>query len=543
MKTAGHWARETLRSILALIVVLAVIEAGIRATYFVRNSFVDEVVLPYAYDGDYGPVPPWLDDQRLVEPDPTLVWRGKAGVQRTYVDVFAPIANEDERTSLLRRFIPRPPAGLAASQRWEVSLNSRGYREREFATAKEPGTFRIVCIGDSWTFGANVAEPASYPAQLRKLLRERNAGEQIEVLNLGTLGYASYNGRMMLSRIRELQPDIVIIGFAMNEPTMAGYVAPSPDNGPGSRSIRERLGGIGKTVWKGSALVDLLRYAADIATWKPTSFEARLEGSVKSRMWNESLDAAVTNSEYEPWLAQSLKEYEGYLLTMIDTLVNADSRVILLQAEFWERSPYLGVMQKISAERGVPLVAGSHILARARDSIVADLENRLGLQPSSSPGATNEGKATARVVFRVHAGARSVPRALYLSGNSPQLGASVPNRLAMNDSGEGGDEKAGDNVWSYAAELPPGTPLRYVYTNSGREGVWEGLDVPITRWSRVPEAAAGRTMYLPTEVFGESIMRADPWHTNGVGYALIARALADSIGAGGMRAGRQITRN
>ena len=45
-----------------------------------------------------------------------------------------------------------------------------------------------------------------------------------EVFNLGMLGYASYHGLQLLkTRALDLNPDLVVLAFAMNEPKMAGY--------------------------------------------------------------------------------------------------------------------------------------------------------------------------------------------------------------------------------------------------------------------------------------------------------------------------------
>ena len=46
----------------------------------------------------------------------------------------------------------------------------------------------------------------------------------------------------------------------------------------------------------------------------------------------------------------------------------------------------------------------------------------------------------------------------------------------------------------YQAGFEPGTRFFYVYTNSGREGQWEGVDVPELRHFIVPAAAGGRSI-------------------------------------------------
>ena len=71
--------------------------------------------------------------------------------------------------------------------------------------------------------------------------------------------------------------------------------------------------------------------------------------------------------------------------------------------------------------------------------------------------------------------------------------------------GTHGDQRAGDDIWSYSATFAPGTRLSYIYTNSGEEGKWEGLDVPhIHIRSFTVEAKIGEEKpYRPIESFGK----------------------------------------
>ena len=84
-------------------------------------------------------------------------------------------------------------------------------------------------------------------------------------------------------------------------------------------------------------------------------------------------------------------------------------------------------------------------------------------------------------------------------------------------------------MWSYRTTLPAGTHVRYVYTNSGAPGKWEGLDLPHVRELRVAAQNDGGPMYLPIESFGRIYMQADNWHPDASGYDLIARAVVDAL--------------
>jgi Starch binding domain len=201
--------------------------------------------------------------------------------------------------------------------------------------------------------------------------------------------------------------------------------------------------------------------------------------------------------------------------------------IVLLYNEFWRDSPYLKVLQRISRDERVPLVDSSALIAGAQKSIEEELEKKLDLQPRKSQRGNAHGEI--EVVFRLFADKWSVPKTMYIVGNHPKLGNLVPNKVAMYDDGTHGDQTAGDHVWSYSATFEPGTKLSYIYTDSGEEGKWEGLDVPHIRSFTVEAKNGEQKLYRPIESFGKIYMHADPWHTNAVGYQLIARALLDNL--------------
>ena len=163
----------------------------------------------------------------------------------------------------------------------------------------------------------------------------------------------------------------------------------------------------------------------------------------------------------------------------------------------------------------------------AQKRIEDELERKLDLEPRKRQGGNVDGEI--EVVFRLFADKWSVTKAIYIAGNHPKLGNLVPNKIALYDDGTHGDQKAGDHVWSYSATFPAGTSLFYVYTNSGEEGKWEGLDVPYLRSFMVEAKNGEEKPYRPIESFGKIYMHADPWHTNAVGYELIARALLATL--------------
>jgi len=115
-----------------------------------------------------------------------------------------------------------------------LSTNGEGVRADYPTRAKPAGTFRIICVGDSVTFGYRVPpvgpdRPTDYdpnwlpfPMLLEKQLRTANPNRQIEVFPLAVPGYSSQQGLAWLKRdIDELQPDFVITTFGWNDASMS----------------------------------------------------------------------------------------------------------------------------------------------------------------------------------------------------------------------------------------------------------------------------------------------------------------------------------
>jgi hypothetical protein len=96
-------ARNMTAGMIAFVLFFGALESLVHLVYWVRNSFVSYVPLPYVVGNDYGPVPPWLDSQLILAPDKSLIWRQRPNLARRYVDLFRPIDTDEERLALFRR--------------------------------------------------------------------------------------------------------------------------------------------------------------------------------------------------------------------------------------------------------------------------------------------------------------------------------------------------------------------------------------------------------------------------------------------------------
>ncbi|GEM_PF-498181 len=170
------------------------------------------------------PTFPGLIDEKegeiVFEGDPALGWQLKPNLRDQYWDFTVFSTNE------LGLRHPRP-------------IDPKG------------STFRIVCLGDSVTFGYRVPVafpqvPAlfdrnalPYPRLLERLLREVRPDHPIEVIALAVPGYTSHQGRVWLNRtIDHLQPDLVTTCFGWN------------DTDPAVRPDRETLPRGGPGLWR-----------------------------------------------------------------------------------------------------------------------------------------------------------------------------------------------------------------------------------------------------------------------------------------------------
>jgi len=139
----------------------------------------------------------------LFEGDPLLVWRLKPDLDHILWDFTIVSTNSDH-------FRTENPGGSIS--------------------AKQPGTIRIVCLGDSVTFGYRVPvvfpqNPTSYdrnwlpyPMLIEKQLRDANPGRNIEVITMAVPGYTSHQGLAWLRRdIDKLKPDLLTASFGWND--------------------------------------------------------------------------------------------------------------------------------------------------------------------------------------------------------------------------------------------------------------------------------------------------------------------------------------
>lgn len=173
---------------------LAAVEIGVRATRPHLGSLEAFVSAPQRAQ---------FTDARQVgifEGDPLLLWRLKCGLRDTVWE-HTPVTTSDQ--------------GL----RYDRSLGPRA-----------EGSLRVLCAGDSVTFGFGVPQVflrqaeefhpdwLPYPARLEKALRAANPGREIEVAPFAVPGYSTHQGLAWMRRdLARFHPDVVTLLFGWND--------------------------------------------------------------------------------------------------------------------------------------------------------------------------------------------------------------------------------------------------------------------------------------------------------------------------------------
>lgn len=101
---------------------------------------------------------------------------------------------------------------------YRIFINSKGLRGKDFELKKKNDTFRILCLGDSYTFGVYVNQGGTYPEQLESVLNNGENITKFEVINGGVSGYTlSDEYDFFKNKLHKLEPDMIIVGFVMND--------------------------------------------------------------------------------------------------------------------------------------------------------------------------------------------------------------------------------------------------------------------------------------------------------------------------------------
>lgn len=113
-----------------------------------------------------------------------------------------------------------PLNGLHNGKRYtwghEVTYNSYGCRGSEPVVPKPEGIYRLLTLGDSFTWGAGVSVEERYTEVTEKLIQQQTPS--FDIVNLGYSGKSLPDYREFLFKDGDIfDPDRICIGFCMND--------------------------------------------------------------------------------------------------------------------------------------------------------------------------------------------------------------------------------------------------------------------------------------------------------------------------------------
>jgi hypothetical protein len=160
--------------------------------------------------------------------------------------------------------------------RVDYRINTLGFRGADMSLEKPAGMRRILCLGDSFTFGEGVREEDAWPQRLR-----RSLGPSTQVINAGVQGYDfDHEALYLLLYGRKLHPDVVVIAFFMNDMMQFGETVENHMLLTETPAELSRLG-------RASALWRLLK-RRQLAARQTSRYLADLRESFSGVRWREA---------------------------------------------------------------------------------------------------------------------------------------------------------------------------------------------------------------------------------------------------------------
>jgi lysophospholipase L1-like esterase len=222
------------------------------------------------------------------------------------------------------------------------------------------GNVRVLCLGDSNTYGIWVERSQAYPQQLEREWNERTDSPKLEVLNLGVPGT---NSSRLVSALPELleafAPDILIVMVGANDFwTLPVALEDAPEKQPQA------------SFWKRHSLLYRLYYllqrrrVANAPEFLRDP-DATLDGAGQHRIRAGNRDFEMGFAKAEPGLEGDSDGLKRNLLRLVELAREAGSSLYLMtypsQRAFYPRANY--EIESVARQTGTPLIDLSTVFA------------------------------------------------------------------------------------------------------------------------------------------------------------------------------------
>jgi hypothetical protein len=94
---------------------------------------------------------------------------------------------------------------------------------------KRENEFRVIALGDSFTFGPEIHQDDAYPARLERILNHLDRSNRFSIFNFGVRGYSTAQELNLLKNTyKKVAPNLVLLQITLNDPELVPYRVTHP---------------------------------------------------------------------------------------------------------------------------------------------------------------------------------------------------------------------------------------------------------------------------------------------------------------------------
>ena len=236
----------------------------------------------------------------------------------------------------------------------DIRTNRYGLRGGDPVIPKPAGTFRILMMGDSYTFGFPVRDEEAFCYRIQEGLRAQ--GLPVEVINAGVSGYSPTLHYISLrDQFLEFQPDLVVLWYDLGDIQEDAWFQKNLVYDADGRILRADPSYVnGRYDWWGqvverSMLAKYINNKLFRTFWK-----------IRELGFIEYLSLAIRGERAKVAIAEKHRRERSPDLASLDKflLVRETSTPEML-APYWALNVrYLTMIRELLSERGIPFVLG-----------------------------------------------------------------------------------------------------------------------------------------------------------------------------------------